>query len=88
MTDSMNLTKIIKDIEPDEIYNLAAMSHVHVSFDIPEYVANTDAIGPLRILEAIRLLGFQIKLNFIKLLLQSYMVMQLIFHKPKIQFFP
>ena len=64
MTDSMNLTKIIKDIEPDEIYNLAAMSHVHVSFDIPEYVANTDAIGPLRILEAIRLLGFQNKTKF------------------------
>ena len=64
MTDSMNLTKIIKDIEPDEIYNLAAMSHVHVSFDIPEYVANTDAIGPLRILEAIRLLGFQNRTKF------------------------
>ena len=57
MTDSMNLTKIIKDIEPDEIYNLAAMSHVHVSFDLPEYVANTDALGALRILEAIRLLN-------------------------------
>tara|TARA_B100001287_G_scaffold276828_1_gene289838 strand:- start:3177 stop:4295 length:1119 start_codon:yes stop_codon:yes gene_type:complete len=64
MTDSMNLIKIIKDIEPDEVYNLAAMSHVHVSFDIPEYVANTDAIGPLRILEAIRLLGFQNKTKF------------------------
>ncbi len=57
MTDSMNLTKIIKQIQPDEIYNLAAMSHVHVSFEIPEYVANTDGIGTLRILEAIRLLG-------------------------------
>jgi GDPmannose 4,6-dehydratase len=57
MTDSMNLTKIIKEIEPDEIYNLAAMSHVHVSFDLPEYVANTDALGALRILEAIRLLN-------------------------------
>ena len=56
MTDSMNLTKIIKEVEPDEIYNLAAMSHVHVSFDLPEYVANTDALGALRILEAIRLL--------------------------------
>ena len=64
MTDSMNLIKIIKDIEPDEVYNLAAMSHVHVSFDIPEYVANTDAIGPLRILEAIRLLGFQNRTKF------------------------
>jgi GDPmannose 4,6-dehydratase len=57
MTDSMNLNKIIKDVQPDEIYNLAAMSHVHVSFEIPEYVANTDGIGALRILESIRLLG-------------------------------
>jgi len=57
MTDSMNLTKIIKEVQPDEIYNLAAMSHVHVSFQIPEYVANTDGMGALRILEAIRLLG-------------------------------
>ena len=57
MTDSMNLTKIIKEVQPDEIYNLAAMSHVHVSFAIPEYVGNTDGLGTLRILEAIRLLG-------------------------------
>ena len=61
MTDSMNLTKLIKEIQPDEIYNLAAMSHVHVSFEIPEYVANTDGIGALRILEAIRILGLQNK---------------------------
>ena len=64
MTDSMNLTKIIKDVQPDEIYNLAAMSHVHVSFEIPEYVANTDGIGALRILEAIRLLGLTKKTKF------------------------
>ena len=57
LTDSMSLTKIIQQVKPDEIYNLAAMSHVRVSFDIPEYVANTDALGTLRILEAIRLLG-------------------------------
>ena len=57
MTDSMNLTKVIKEVKPDEIYNLAAMSHVHVSFEVPEYVANTDGLGTLRILEAIRLLG-------------------------------
>jgi GDPmannose 4,6-dehydratase len=57
MTDSMNLIKIIKEVQPDEIYNLAAMSHVHVSFQIPEYVANTDGMGTLRVLEAIRLLG-------------------------------
>ena len=61
MTDSMNLTKIIKEVQPDEIYNLAAMSHVQVSFEIPEYVANTDGIGALRILEAIRLLGLTAK---------------------------
>jgi GDPmannose 4,6-dehydratase len=57
LTDSMNLTRLIQEIQPDEIYNLAAMSHVHVSFDIPEYVANADGVGTLRILEAVRLLG-------------------------------
>lgn len=57
MTDSMNLTRIIQDTQPDEIYNLAAMSHVHVSFDLPEYTANADGIGTLRVLEAVRLLG-------------------------------
>lgn len=57
MTDSMNLTRLIGDVQPDEIYNLAAMSHVKVSFDIPEYTANADGIGTLRILEAVRLLN-------------------------------
>ncbi len=57
MTDSMNLTRIIQEVQPDEIYNLAAMSHVAVSFDEPEYVANADGTGTLRILEAIKLLG-------------------------------
>lgn len=61
MTDSMNLTKIIQNVRPDEIYNLAAMSHVAVSFDTPEYVANADGTGTLRILEAIRLLGLEQK---------------------------
>ncbi|MDI1323211.1 MAG: GDP-mannose 4,6-dehydratase [Algoriphagus sp.] len=61
MTDSMNLTKIIQETQPDEIYNLAAMSHVKVSFDIPEYTANADGIGTLRILEAVRLLGLEKK---------------------------
>lgn len=56
LTDSMNITRIIGDIKPDEIYNLAAMSHVKVSFDTPEYTANTDGLGTLRILEAVRLL--------------------------------
>ena len=57
MTDSMNLTRIIQETQPDEIYNLAAMSHVAVSFETPEYVANTDGTGTLRILEAVKLLG-------------------------------
>lgn len=57
LTDSMNITRIIQEIQPDEIYNLAAMSHVKVSFDTPEYTANADGIGTLRILEAVRLLG-------------------------------
>lgn len=57
MTDSMNLTRIIGDVRPDEIYNLAAMSHVKVSFDTPEYTANADGIGTLRVLEAVRLLN-------------------------------
>ncbi|MBQ7823508.1 MAG: GDP-mannose 4,6-dehydratase [Bacteroidaceae bacterium] len=57
MTDSLNLTRIIQEVQPDEIYNLAAMSHVKVSFDTPEYAANADGLGTLRILEAVRLLG-------------------------------
>lgn len=57
LTDSSNLTRIIQETQPDEIYNLAAMSHVHVSFEMPEYTANADGIGTLRILEAVRLLG-------------------------------
>jgi GDPmannose 4,6-dehydratase len=61
LTDSMNLTRIIKETQPDEIYNLAAMSHVKVSFDIPEYTANADGTGTLRILEAVRLLGMSEK---------------------------
>src|SRR5512147_2144805 len=57
LTDSTNLIRIIQEIQPDEIYNLAAMSHVFVSFETPEYTANADGIGTLRILEAVRLLG-------------------------------
>lgn len=57
MTDSMNITSIVQEVQPDEIYNLAAMSHVKVSFDTPEYTANADALGTLRVLEAVRLLG-------------------------------
>jgi len=61
MTDSMNLTRIIQEVQPDEIYNLAAMSHVAVSFETPEYVANADGMGTLRILEAVKLLGLSKK---------------------------
>ncbi|MBD3795828.1 MAG: GDP-mannose 4,6-dehydratase [Epsilonproteobacteria bacterium] len=61
MTDSMNLTRIIQETQPDEIYNLAAMSHVAVSFETPEYVANADGTGTLRILEAVKLLGLEKK---------------------------
>jgi GDPmannose 4,6-dehydratase len=64
MTDSTNLIRIIQSVQPDEIYNLAAQSHVQVSFETPEYTANADAIGPLRILEAIRILGLEKKTRF------------------------
>jgi GDPmannose 4,6-dehydratase len=61
LTDAMNLTRIIEECQPDEIYNLGAMSHVKVSFDTPEYVGNVDGLGTLRILEAVRLLGLETK---------------------------
>lgn len=61
LTDSMNVIRIIQEVQPDEIYNLGAMSHVKVSFDSPEYVANVDGIGTLRILEAVRILGLEKK---------------------------
>jgi len=61
LTDSLNITKIIQMCQPDEIYNLGAMSHVKVSFDVPEYVGQVDALGTLRILEAVRLLGLEKK---------------------------
>ncbi|WMW23506.1 GDP-mannose 4,6-dehydratase [Methanolobus mangrovi] len=64
LTDSTNLIRIIQETQPDEIYNLAAQSHVQVSFDTPEYTANSDALGTLRILEAIRILGMEKKTKF------------------------
>lgn len=64
MTDSTNIIKIIQDVQPDEIYNLAAQSHVKVSFETPEYTANSDAVGALRILEAIRILKLEKKTKF------------------------
>jgi GDPmannose 4,6-dehydratase len=64
LTDSTNLIRIIQEVQPDEIYNLAAQSHVAVSFETPEYTANSDAIGTLRVLEAIRILGLEHKSRF------------------------
>lgn len=64
LTDSTNLIRVIQEVQPDEIYNLAAQSHVAVSFETPEYTANADAIGCLRILEAIRILGLEQKTRF------------------------
>ncbi|MCL2295451.1 MAG: GDP-mannose 4,6-dehydratase [Spirochaetes bacterium] len=64
MTDSTNLIRIVQDVQPDEIYNLAAQSHVKVSFETPEYTANADGLGTLRLLEAIRILGLEKKTKF------------------------
>ena len=64
MTDATNLIRIVQEVQPDEIYNLAAQSHVQVSFETPEYTANSDAVGTLRLLEAIRILGLQEKTKF------------------------
>ncbi|MGD9610683.1 MAG: GDP-mannose 4,6-dehydratase, partial [Desulfovibrionaceae bacterium] len=64
MTDSSNLVHIIQQIQPDEVYNLAAQSHVQVSFETPEYTANVDALGTLRLLEAIRILGLASRTRF------------------------
>src|ERR1700743_3941221 len=64
LSDSTNLIRIIQQVQPDEIYNLGAMSHVKVSFDTPEYTANADGIGTLRLLEAIRILGLEKKTRF------------------------
>ncbi|HVU30666.1 MAG TPA: GDP-mannose 4,6-dehydratase, partial [Sphingomicrobium sp.] len=64
LTDSTNIIRVIQETRPDEIYNLAAQSHVQVSFETPEYTANADAIGTLRVLEAIRILGLEKKTRF------------------------
>lgn len=63
MTDSSSLIRIIQQVQPDEIYNLAAQSHVKVSFDVPEYTAEADAVGTLRMLEAVRILGMEKRQN-------------------------
>src|SRR6266567_7244733 len=64
MTDATNLIRIVQNTQPDEIYNLAAQSHVHVSFETPEYTANADGLGTLRLLEAIRILGMEKRVRF------------------------
>ncbi len=64
LTDASNLIRIVQQVQPDEIYNLAAQSHVAVSFESPEYTANADALGTLRLLEAIRILGLERKTRF------------------------
>src|SRR3954469_16525637 len=64
MTDATNLIRLVQEVQPDEIYNLAAQSHVQVSFETPEYTANADAVGTLRLLEAIRILGLGDKTRF------------------------
>ena len=73
LTDSTNLIRLIQEVRPHEIYNLAAQSHVMVSFETPEYTANADAVGTLRLLEAIRILGLNEEVKFTKPRLQSSM---------------
>ena len=64
LTDTSNLVRIIQEVQPDEIYNLGAQSHVQVSFEVPEYTADADGLGTLRLLEAIRILGMEKKVRF------------------------
>lgn len=74
MTDTSNLIRLVQEIQPDEIYNLGAQSHVAVSFESPEYTADVDAMGTLRLLEAIRINGLERRLVSIKPQPQSFMV--------------
>ncbi len=74
LTDTSNLTRILAEVKPDEVYNLGAMSHVAVSFESPEYTADVDAIGTLRLLEAIRFLGLEKKTRFYQASTSSCMV--------------
>jgi len=74
LTDSTNLISILNEVKPDEVYNLAAQSHVKVSFEMAEYTANVDALGALRLLDAIRSIGLEKKQDFIRLQLQNFMV--------------
>ena len=83
VTDSTSVSEIVNKIKPHEIYNLAAQSHVAVSFEVPEYSANADALGTLRILEAIKFHNLKKKLNFIKLEHLKCLVEFKLFHKMK-----
>ena len=83
ITDSFSVNSIIQKVKPDEIYNLAAQSHVAVSFEVPEYTANADAIGSLRILESIRHNGLEKKQNSTKRALQKCLVKFKLYHKMK-----
>ena len=76
LTDSSNLIRVIKGFNPDEIYNLGAQSHVHTSFETPEYTANTDALGTLRVLEAIRILKLNKKVKFYQASTSEILVIQ------------
>ena len=87
LTDSMNLVRIIQKIKPDEIYNLGAQSHVAVSFEIPEYTADTNGLGALRILDAIRTLGLEKKTRITKHPLQNYMEKCKRHHKMRLHHF-
>jgi GDPmannose 4,6-dehydratase len=89
ITDSSNILRLIQQIQPDEIYNLAAQSHVAVSFEQPEYTANVDALGPLRILEAIRILGLKDKTRFYQASTSElYGLVQSIPQNEQTQFYP
>ena len=74
MTDSTNLIRLVQEIQPDEIYNLAAQSHIQMSFDTPEYSANADAMGALHLVESIRILGMEKNAGFIRRQRPSFMV--------------
>ena len=87
VTDSLSVSSIIKKVKPDEIYNLAAQSHVAVSFEVPEYTANADALGALRILEAIKFHNLEKKTNFIKQVPPKCMERFRKYHKMRIPHF-
>jgi len=88
MTDSSSLIRIIQNIQPDEIYNLAAQSHVKVSFDVPEYTAETDAVGTLRLLEAVRILGLENKTRIYQASSELFGLVQEIPQRETTPFYP